>query len=310
MVKKKTETENLPAVMFDRFVMPVDETPVPAELVALLEEGDEGGFEIPVSSLPFVRIRGKDLKDDNGQVITPTGGFAMDLKGTPGIADVDGQEGLTLTVLFDRHTRIFWKEVGDKKPTCRSNDRLRGEGEPADRVGGNCLDCPLSKWNGKERPECRNEVKLFCLDHNTPGMFYILTFGPSGLTPYDDLKKLVSMQKLPGKDRAVSVPLFFKRIHITTQYKAEPQGHYIPVFSILGDVTPENIKTIKTLRSKFMGMLSAHTPDSDSDNGNSTPGNDPGGELPPGATPVDPASSGVDSTETGDPPESNRIPGI
>lgn len=294
----KKQTENLPAVFTEKWVMPVDETPVPAELLETMEESDNEGFEVPVSSLPYVRIRGRDLKGDDGQTIMPTGGFAMDLKGTPDIPDVDGETGLTLTVCFDQNTRIFWKDKGDKQPTCRSNDRTKGDGEPADDAGGYCLNCPLSKWDKKDKPKCRSEVKLFCLDHNTPDTFYILTLGPSGLAPYDNLKKAVGRQRVSIGGKQVAYPLHYKRIHLTTQYKAEPQGHYIPALSIVGDVSPEDVKIIKSLRSKFMGMLSAHVPDAEADT--SLPGKDQGGELPPGATRVE--TVGSESSGDGAPP--------
>ncbi|MCK5613765.1 hypothetical protein KAR91_68505 [Candidatus Pacearchaeota archaeon] len=277
----KKQTENLPAVVLDRFVIPIDETPVAVELAALMNEGDTKGFEEAVSSIPYIRIAQKDLKDEgSGDVLIPAGGFRMDLRSVPDIPDVDGQEGLILTVCFDQNVRTYWKDLNDTHPACRSGDRIKGEGEP----GGYCLNCPLSVWgSGKSGPtgpgDCKNEIKLFCLDHNTLGMFYIFTLGPSGLRPYDDLKQAVSRQKVPIAKKQVSIPLFYKKIHVKTQYKLEPQGHYIPLFTIVGDVTPEQAKEIKSLRSKFMGMLS-HAPELNADD-------DSDSELPEGATRVD-----------------------
>ncbi len=286
---QKKKNENLPAVFTDKWVMPVDETPVPAELLETMEESDNEGFETPVSSLPYVRIRGRDFKGPDGRTIWPTGGFAMSLKGTPDIPDVDGEQGLILTVCFDKNVRVYFESLDDSRPTCKSNDRIEGIGDPADKAGGYCLNCPLSQWNGKKRPICHSQVKLFCIDYSAPDTFYILTLGPSGLAPYDNLKKTVSRQRVFIGGKQVAIPLHYKKIHLKAQYKADPEGHYIPDFAILGNIEQDEIALVKLLRSKFMGMLSAHTSEAETDNDTSLPGRDQGGELPEGATPVETA---------------------
>lgn len=293
----KKQSENLPVLPTKTFVIPVDEN-LPAlsnAAVDLLDKTDTEGYEEARDTLPYVSIRQKPLMDDKGDILIKAGSFRMQLKGLPDITDVSGNKGLVITVLADQQSRVFWANLEDDHPACKSNDALIGLGAP----GGVCSTCPLSQWaaNG-DRPECALQFKVLCMDHNNEGLFYILNIGRSGLRPYNEFKSQLKHNKIIVGSKKYSVPPHFMRVRITSEYQRDPQPHYTPVFTVDSQLDPEQIINAKTTRTGFADMFkkTVATVDTADDDfhGNATGVADPGGELPKGVAAVGSQSSGDD----------------
>lgn len=66
-------------------------------------------------------------------------------------------------ILHVQSRRIKYRNpfgVGPKEaPVCKSDDGITGEGDP----GGECAECPLSKWNGDQKPECPEYADAYVL---------------------------------------------------------------------------------------------------------------------------------------------------
>jgi len=285
--RKAATTENLPAVKTDSFALTGvgDSTlNLPAEFAGEVDPTDFEGYETPRESLPIASIRQKELKDEKtGRTKQPAGGFKIydpvAKAGEIEIADVDGDGGLLLTILADQTSRSMWQQGNFERPDCRSNDGITGVGTPS----GNCAVCKYAQWNGTERPLCTQMSNLLVFDHALQTC-YVLRLGRSGIRPYNTFKSLLKRQ-------AKGVPVHALLVRVTTRYESEPAPYYTPTFQIEGQIGVELFRTLKALRQENTVRLSktaeVDTADDEAHNAASRPvGNDPGGELPVGVTPV------------------------
>lgn len=299
---QKKQTENLPALPTKTFIVPVDET-VPVldtTAVDLIDEADVEGYEPVADVLPYVSIRQKPLMDSNGTQLSPAGTFKLTSKLLrDGTIDVPGNQGLVVSILGNQLSRVYFKELTDKQPTCKSNDAIQGIGTP----GGNCKSCLLSQWVEGKRPTCQTNYKILCWDHNSEGLFYVLTLGPSGLRHYDDHRRRLKYNTILVGKKKYSIPEHFISIHITTAFVAEPAAHYIPVFTILGQLNEPKIIEAKQSRTGYADLFQKTidvTIETNADAETNTGVADPGGELSPGATRVE--TVGSESSGDGAPP--------
>lgn len=235
---------------------------------------DWEGYEEPREALPIVTIRQKDKKDDSGLHIAEAGGFKChDI--IADATDVSGETGLTISVILDQKSRIYWEQDNFDAPACRSRDWKTGIGNP----GGNCLICPLSQWKSNgERPDCADEINLLCYDHNQKN-FYVVTLKRSGLKAYNTLKVLLKRSE---------VPIHFVRLVLKTEYRPDPQPHFVPIFEVLGTLDATMRAKMKELRKKLsatFGKTIDVAATHDQENGYSRPESS---ELPEGVTPVVP----------------------
>lgn len=285
--RKAATTENLPAVKTESFALSGvgDSTlNLPAEFEGEIDKSDFEGYETARETLPIASIRQKELKDEKtGRTKQPAGGFKIydpvAKAGEIEIADVDGDRGLSLTILADQTSRSMWEAGNFDRPNCRSNDGITGVGNP----GGSCAVCSLAQWNGTERPLCTQMSNLLVFDHALQTC-YVLRLGRSGIRPYNTFKSLLKRQ-------AKLTPVHALKIRVTTRYESEPAPYYTPCFQIEGQVSLEMFRTLKGIRQenavRLIKTAEVDAPDDEPHNGHARPaGNDPGGELPPGAARV------------------------
>jgi hypothetical protein len=232
-------------VVREDFALAVD-LGIDPEAAALITADDMEGYESIESRIPIVRIRQKEVKDEKGRVLLPAGGFMIYDRTAKAnnitIPDVDGQVGLTLSILKDQRSRVFWENVDDARPKCKSLNAHTGEGDP----GGACASCPLSKFDNKTnaRPKCSMNWNMLVYDHGTKDA-YVLNLGPSGISPYETFKDLIVRTASKMK---MSVPLHLLKVNVTTLYKTEPQPHFIPVFTRGGGNDKDTFELLQAFR--------------------------------------------------------------
>lgn len=267
------------------------------EVLEQIDESDAEGYEATQERLPFVSIRQKDLKDAKGKVIRSAGHFRISDKACPDMPDADGEKGLVVTVLADQSSRVYWPNLTDDKPSCKSNDGRVGMGEP----GGDCATCKHGQWKQDgTRPDCAQHINLCCYDH-TVKRAYIVNIGRSGLRPWNDFKAILKHNTVSVKGKTFPVPIHFMEIRITVAYVQEPSPHYVPVFTLVNSLSGTMVAMMKQYRSE-LGTAISKTIDAvdavDEENGNDTDnGADPPefNELPEGVEPVNHADLGLDS---------------
>ena len=242
---KREATNNLPAVQGGSFDLAVGGMEFNPELLAEVKAEDFGGYEPSRSSLPIVSIRQKEVKDERGKTVTEAGGFRIydPVTAPTGIAFSD-QQKLTLTFLIEHPTRTYWAEGNLGNPDCRAADGKSGVGKP----GGDCTKCPMSQWNGSDRPACTFNAHVLSHDHAS-GMCYVVRFGRSGLKPWNNFKELV---KRMAKGQ---IPVHALIIEMTTQFMTDPAPHYIPVLTPIGQVDLNQFRLFKKFRQEFVDVL-------------------------------------------------------
>jgi hypothetical protein len=263
---------------------------VDQEALSLIAEEDLKGYEAAADRFPFVSIRQKPKADSmTGEVLTDPGGFKISFKEFPDVDDVTGPLGLLVSIVADKTGRVYFRDPADQKPSCKSRDGITGIGTP----GGACATCPLGQFlPSGERPKCTQQINLLCYDH-TMKAAYILNLGPSALSVYDSFKRFIAAQVFNVGSKKYSLPLFFSVVRITTQYKREPQPHYVPKFTLIESNNAEMVGMMKELRKDAGTIIEAvyeatEQAGYDADHAATRTGtSDPGGELPPGVTPVD-----------------------
>ena len=232
--------KNLPTKRKDTFaVAKVDEKfNLPAELQAELTDDDFDGYEEEGQCLPIVSIRQKDLKDEKGKVLYPSGGFKMfDPVIDEPVPDVAGDMGIVVTLLADQNSRVYFADVNDDKPSCVSSDGTNGVGTP----GILCATCSFGQIVDGRRGKCSAQKNVLVRDAAN-GAIYVLRLGPSGLTPYRNVKNLLKRMKLAPATMSIK---------LLSVFKAEPQPHYIPEFNVIGPVELETFREIKGLREQL-----------------------------------------------------------
>jgi hypothetical protein len=276
--------ENLPAVIngqtFDLTIPGGLGFELNPALVNEYDDSDFKAFTVPRSSLPIVSIRGKDHKGRDGRTDADAGGFKIYDSATKKldqrIPDIEGP--LVGVILIDRLGRSYWREGNVDAPNCRSLDAITGQGDP----GGHCVSCPLSQF-GKDnkRPACGQHMSLLFYDEAMQGC-YVYQIGRGGLSHYDAWKTLLTRG---AKGHA----LMSFRVKIDKFFEADAEYPYFRSdFQALGQIEVETFRKLKALRTTLDETM-ARTIDvvsEDESNGNDIPTGDPGGDLPPGVTPV------------------------
>lgn len=286
MQAKKNKTETLPTIKEQTFELSIplgDNLILSEEIAKELTDDDFSGFEEEGQALPIVGIRQKPLQNKKGQVTTQPGGFKMY---DPVTHDQDfeilDQEQLTVTFLLDQSSRVYFKQ-GVDKPLCRSADAKVGIGEP----GGNCDLCELGQLQNGSRSECTSQKNVLVRD-TLSGTCYVVRFGPSGLKPYRNIKNLIDRQKQNGH----KIPLSAFIVRIESEFKSDPQPHYIPKFTIVNMVSDLGLfNEIRQIRKDATGRFNTtiDVVTIDEEQVDSGPGTTPemnGSEIPQDATAV------------------------
>lgn len=251
MSKKTDDKISVPALAtgYKSFIIPVNNdalAQLPEEVVAEIPDDDNEFYESPRGGLPFVAIRQKDFKDEKGNLVYPAGGFKyqnVDME----VPDADGVTGLAVSIIADQASRVYWRNLTDDRPSCKSIDGKVGAGDP----GGKCEVCPLAQWGADGKaPECSAQMNLFCFDHSIGGT-YVVSLGRSALKPYNTYKNILKRNKVRSARGLVSVPMAFVKTLISTEYRQEPAGHYVPAFRILESLNLEMVRMVKNIRDEY-----------------------------------------------------------
>lgn len=231
---KRSDTFALTTGMEEKFVLP-------PELRDAVEDSDYDGYEEEGQALPIVSIRQRELKNEKGTIVRPSGGFKIydpvQNGNSDRIPDMTGKTGLSLSFLADVNSRVLFEKLTDTKPSCMSTDGLSGIGKP----GGVCETCEHSQLIDGRRGKCAAQKNVLCRDL-VNGAIYVLRLGPSGLTPYRHFKHLLKRMKVAPATIMVKV---------TTEFKSEPEAHYIPVFESQGPIEVAVFLEIKKIREEL-----------------------------------------------------------
>ena len=165
------------------------------------------------------------------------GGFKLYSKAHEPCPDADGQHGLLITVMKERHARVYFDPSGMKKgvpPLCRSFDGITGK-------LGKCATCEFAQWPKNGKSPCRLDRDLIVYDHNM-NIPYILQFSGGSIRQWNEFKHDLS---------GFGKPAIAQIIHVTSvELEGQYGSYWGPKFEIVGDVSPEMFAGLKTLRSE------------------------------------------------------------
>lgn len=247
MSKKKDE--NLPALPSKSFELAttaaLPDLSVSTDLAKEFDAEDFEGYSETRESLPIVTIRQKDVKNEDGDVLIKAGNFRMRDSVFDKTTDIKGMEGLYVSPLADTPCRVFFNELTDDQPTCKSRDAKTGTGEP----GGVCEQCILNRFHPQNdgKKICNEGRMILVHDKNLNGC-YLLQLSPSGIKPYDKYKKLV-------RRLYPDTPFFMIQVHVTAVYETKPMPHYRPEFMPVGVGDHDIYAKLKQFRLESKDML-------------------------------------------------------
>lgn len=250
---------------------------------------DDAQYEKP--KILFLRLRQKDLKDETGKkIVRSAGGFR-----TGKVTDLafDDREELNITVLGYRNTRTYFENLDDSKPTCDTNDAVRGSRErelnkDGRAVYGLCATCWYSQWGSEEnnRQKCREGRDIFAIDwaHERP---IILSLGPSSLRGWNDFSDFVADQARRFKDAKGRIPTIFHMLRVTVgaEYRDKPSAHFVATWNNPTALPLEIQASVAAMRAAAMDAFRSTEAEKDpEDFGGATPQTVPAeeaGEAPP-----------------------------
>lgn len=221
------------------------------------EDYDDNQKEDP--QIIFGTVRQKDLRDARGGIVRGAGSFCFGKKDELTYED---RTELLVTVLGFLPGRVFFRDLNDKKPTCKSLDMKNGvaertiiEGKP---VFGDCGTCYFNQWgsaqNGKGK-KCRENRRIFAMDWSRVGPI-ILTIGPSSLRPWgahDEAVNAAARQFAKGG----KVPFIHHLLQVkaTLEYRAEPSGHYVTQWRDPVALPDDLQEQMSTFRQEALGRF-------------------------------------------------------
>lgn len=196
-----------------------------------LMPGDYDESQVERAPLLYVQLRQKDLKDDAGRLARTAGGFR-----TGNVKDLtyDDATELLMTVVGFKPGRVYFENLTDTKPVCRSDDMEHGS-HPRETVKGmpvygDCKTCWFGQWGSAEggRQRCRENRRILAVDWSNERPI-VLTIGPSSLKNWIAYANSVQdeARKLKDKDGRVPFIHHLLRIKVVPEYRAEPAGHYV-----------------------------------------------------------------------------------
>lgn len=206
--------------------------------------------------LPFCKIRQKDLNDDSGTTINLKGSFCFNGLNIPDTKAIEG------VVIGFNKCRVYFKQLEDSKPTCKSNDCKIGSKEEEIKDGvsyfSNCSSCSLSKWDGNKSPICKEGRNVLFLSDISP-LPFIFTFTASGIKPWRNFFTEIQTYSKG------SVPIHAFKVKLTLKFKSTPSDHYVPEFTILDVISKDEYIKINELRKSFLDQFSSQEIAYDSD---------------------------------------------
>lgn len=207
----------------------------------LLTDKDFDPTNREAPQLRYMCIRQKDLKGDDGKLLREAGPFR-----TGNISDLsfEDRSELKVTVLASKPNRVYFEDLNSAKPTCRSIDMIHGSRPREGNRFGECATCFFAQWGSAPggRQACRENRKIFAFDWGNEKPI-VLTLGPSSLKPWGRYCEAVDdvARTLRRKDGNIPFIHHFLMVPATTEYRAEPAGHFVVK---LGDpiALPEDIQ--------------------------------------------------------------------
>lgn len=186
----------------------------------------------------FAGVRQKDIKDARGAIVRSAGAFCF---GNKDDLTYEDRSELLLTILEFSEGRVYFKDLNETQPTCKSMDMKTGSAERTRVDGrdvyGDCATCYFNQWgsaNVGRGKRCRENRRLFCMDWSGGGPI-ILTIGVSSLESWKAHDKYVANEARValGENADGSAPFMHHllRVKASLEYKPEPSGHYIVKWS-------------------------------------------------------------------------------
>lgn len=222
--------KNLPATTDDH----VSALVIPDNEWADVDAGYVG--EAPPSAAPVVPLLNWNAKLG--------GGFHDELTNT------DTGEGETLTVVWLawKESRAYWAEafgVGDKTPTCRSNNMIVPDEASTEKQSATCASCPHSQWSDTGKPPAcgvRVNAMLYLPDQQR---ITRTSFG--GLAMKHVQRYLGGFEtRLPRRPPMA----FLTNVHVAAE-ETDNGKFLVPHFEIAGDITREAAVPLIQLRDEL-----------------------------------------------------------
>jgi hypothetical protein len=216
-------------------------------VITVQDEDFEPPTHVEAPIVPFVQIRQKPLVSEQGETLRNPGGFSVS---DPGDADADDVKELHLAILDNRVCRVYFENLTDTQPVCKSNDGVHGSRPREGDCYETCATCALSFF-GDSRPRCREGRNVFAFDLLRE-RFVVFTFSPSGLKPwraYQSVLEHYAREKgLARADGAVPYVGHLLRTRVTSRHESKPAPHFAPSFMNDGELPPEIQERMRAAR--------------------------------------------------------------
>lgn len=210
----------------------------------------------------YVGLRQKDKKDEKtGKTIRAAGLFRISDPAKP--EEPSDREELTLSILAFSEGRVFFEEVDDTTPKCKSNDGKRGSREREGDKFGTCPTCRLSQWGSSPdgRMACTELRNIIAMDWATEKPV-VLTLGPSSLKPFRKYDLFIQENAMAafGPDEQGRAPFshHLMMVKVRPIYQGNPQPHFIVEFhepSMLPESLWGQMKEMRKMAREQFGTI-------------------------------------------------------
>lgn len=195
----------------------------------LITDDDRNDIQREEPRILFAQVRQKDIKDQRGQMVRSAGAFCF---GNKTDFTYEDRPELLLTIMGFTPGRVYFKDLNETQPTCKSDDMIHGTSERTRIDGrdvfGECTTCAYNKWGSALQgrgKRCKENRRLFCMDWSRNGPI-VLTIGASSLRAwgaYDEAVRAEARRAF-GSDAFIHHLL---QVRATLDYVSEPSGHYV-----------------------------------------------------------------------------------
>jgi hypothetical protein len=209
--------------------------------------------------IPFARLRQKQAKGDNGEMID-AGGLAFNDKRADMVLPVD------LYMLVAKRVRVYWGAADSITPVCKSDDAHFPNVAVPDPQAETCEKCPRACWpQGTERaernrPDCNeawNVLAVLADDPTNPDSGVVVSLHGTALKPLHRYLGTLKRKRVPG--------LFSVVTRMGSEWVEEGSySWYKPTFANIGAADPAVYHAIAREFPAYMDAMRrtvAETPD-------------------------------------------------
>lgn len=210
-----------------------------------ISEREFAGYDPEDELLPFVGIRQKRKGDRQ------SGNFKVNDKTDPDREDIEELYGVILAV---KRGRVYFADVDDRKPECKSINGIEGN------KYGRCAVCLFNQFdkqaetgpNGKQcskpsgAPAC-SEIRNIAFKDDNAG-FFVLTLGPSGLYPFRVFSHVLKKKQKTPQAVFHRVRVRFGTLHCSEVPSIFQGDYFVPEIELVEPLPPDQLAEILEAR--------------------------------------------------------------